>query len=176
MIFVSLGTHEQLFDRLIGEVNRLIENKIIREEVFMQTGYRSNIDPVCEHERFLSLEEMNTFMKKARVVIVHGGLGSIIQSFINSKVPIVVPRLARFGEHIDNHQILFSERLASEKKIIMVLDINELGNKILNYDKELLRLGCSGDPRKDIEKRSRSFALKLEKISKELLNINGNDI
>ena len=176
MIFVTLGTHEQPFDRIIIEINRLIKKGAIEEEVFMQVGYRYNTIPVCPYEQFLSMTEMNDHIKKARVVVVHGGLGSIMQAFINKKVPVVVPRQSQFGEHVDDHQLLFSKRIADDKKIIAVFDIEELGDKLLNYSSELTRLGISGDPGKDIEKRSKIFASKLDKICRELVKKTNNDI
>ena len=39
MIFVTVGTHEQPFNRLIEEVDRLVETGVITDEVFIQTGY-----------------------------------------------------------------------------------------------------------------------------------------
>ncbi len=176
MIFVTLGTHEQPFDRIIREINRLIKQGIIKEEIFMQVGHRYNIIPACPYEKFLSMIEMDEYMKKARIVVVHGGLGSIIQAFINKKVPIVVPRQVQFGEHVDDHQLLFSKRIAGDKKVITVFDIQELGDKILNYSRELIRLGISGNPGKDIEKRSKIFASKLDKICRELVKKTNNDI
>lgn len=176
MIFITLGTHEQPFDRIIREVNRLIKQDIIKEEVFMQVGYCYNIIPLCPHEEFLSLVEMNEYIKKARVAVVHGGLGSIMQVFINKKIPVVVPRQAQFGEHVDDHQVLFSKRIAGDKKILAVFDIEELGDKIVNYEKELIRLGISEDPEKDMEKKSRVFASKLDKICRELVKKPDNDI
>lgn len=176
MIFVTLGTHEQPFDRIIREINRLIKQGIIKEEVFMQVGYCYNTTPLCSYDNFLSMAEMNEYMKKARVVVVHGGLGSIVQAFINKKVPVVVPRQSQFGEHVDDHQVLFSKRIADDKKIIVVFDIQELGDKIINYDRELTRLGISGDPEKDIEKRSKIFASKLDKICRKLVKKTNNDI
>lgn len=168
MIFITLGTHEQPFNRLIVEINRLIKEKIITEEVFMQIGYVHNIEPICPYEKFIASEDMNNFMQKARIVVIHGGLGSIIQAFINKKVPIVIPRQKKFGEHVDDHQVIFSKKLSKDKKIIAIYDINELGSKITHYENEIVRLGISGDPSKDIEKRAAIFSEKLDTICNEM--------
>lgn len=169
MIFITLGTHEQPFDRIIGEVNRLIADGTIKEDVFMQAGYHYNIKPACDHVDFLSMAEMDKYMTDASIVITHGGLGSIIQTFINNRIPIVVPRQMKYGEHVDDHQVFFSSRMERDNKIIRVIDIEDLGRKITGYDLELARLGIKSDPGKSIEERSRSFSGKLDSICLELV-------
>jgi UDP-N-acetylglucosamine transferase subunit ALG13 len=169
MIFITLGTHEQPFNRLIKEINHLVKDNIIQEEVFMQAGYINEVAPSVPHERFISSAEMDVYLKKARVIIVHGGLGSIVRALNNKKIPIVVPRQKKFGEHVDDHQVIFSSKLSMEKKIIAVLDIRELGGKILNYESELTRLGMSENREKDFKKRADIFAGKLDKICQDLV-------
>lgn len=52
MIFVTVGTHEQQFDRLIKEIDRLKESRLISEEIFMQTGFCNYIPKACDFEQF----------------------------------------------------------------------------------------------------------------------------
>ena len=169
MIFVSVGTHEQPFNRLINEINRLTKEKIVTEDIFIQAGYCSNVTPLCKFENFISIEEMDACMNEARIIIIHGGLGSIFQSLMHKKIPIVVPRQKKFMEHVDDHQVINTEMLLEKKKIIRVLDIMTLGKKIISYETELKKLGVSGDPSMHIEKNSRLFSEKLEKICQELV-------
>lgn len=134
MIFVTVGTHEQPFNRLIKEIDYLKEKEIITDEVVMQIGYTSYIPQFCDDYRTLiGYDEMEYYVKKSDIIITHGGPGSILLCLKNNKKPIVVPRQAIFGEHVDNHQVLFSERMENMKKVITVNNIKKLKNVILEY-------------------------------------------
>jgi len=134
MIFLSVGTHEQQFDRLIKETDRLKGEDSIAEDVFAQIGYSSFVPQHCAHEKMIGYKEMLVKAKACRIYITHGGPGSIFLGFQLGKVPIVVPRMHRFGEHVDDHQISFTKKLEKEGRIIAVYDIADLKGKILNYD------------------------------------------
>ena len=133
LIFVTVGTHEQSFDRLIKEMDNLVKEKVINEEVFIQTGYSKYIPQYCNYKTMISYEEMERLTQEARIVITHGGPGSIFLPIQYMKKPIVVPRNPDFDEHVDNHQILFAKRMFNKNRIYLVLDIKELKNTILNY-------------------------------------------
>lgn len=140
MIFVTVGTHEQGLDRLLMELDRLVEIGEIKHEVFAQIGYSNHTPKNYEYKKLLGFNEMESYVKKSDIVITHGGPGSIFQSLQHNKIPIVVPRNSEFKEHVDNHQILFAKRLEDSDKILAIYDINELGTKINEY--ENLILGC----------------------------------
>lgn len=105
MIFVTLGSQKFQFDRLLLAVDRLIENGAITEETFAQVGY-SEYRPVhYAFEDFMDRERFSTKMEEAKIVITHGGTGAIINAIKKRKKVIAVPRLAKYGEHVDNHQL-----------------------------------------------------------------------
>ncbi|GAA0109805.1 MULTISPECIES: glycosyltransferase [Clostridium] len=133
MIFVTVGTHEQNFDRLVKEVDNLVKENVIKEEVFIQTGYSNYVPKYCKYEAVISYDEMERLTKTARIVITHGGPGSIFLPIQYMKKPIVVPRNPKFDEHVDNHQILFAKRMFNNDRVDLVLDIGDLKDKILNY-------------------------------------------
>ncbi len=111
MIFVTVGTHEQQFNRLIKEVDRLKGTGAIDQEVFIQTGY-SDFEPQnCQWSKFLSYDDMNSYMKEAEIVITHGGPATFMSVISLGKLPVVVPRRKQFGEHINDHQIQFKKKL-----------------------------------------------------------------
>ena len=157
MIFVTVGTHEQGLDRLLIELDRLIETGGIKQEVFAQIGYSKYIPKNYEYKEMLSYDLMDEYVKKSDIVITHGGPGSIFHPLRYGKIPIVVPRNPEFNEHVDNHQILFTKRLENSQKIIAAYNIDELEIKINNY-KELI-LGCKID---NCEKHN--FIMKFEKL------------
>jgi len=157
LIFVTVGTHEQGLDRLLIELDRLIETGGIKQEVFAQIGYSKYIPKNYEYKEMLSYDLMDEYVKKSDIVITHGGPGSIFHPLQYGKIPIVVPRNPEFNEHVDNHQILFTKRLENSQKIIAAYNIDELAIKVNNYKK--LILGCKID---NCEKHN--FITKFEKL------------
>lgn len=134
MIFVTVGTHEQGMERLLIELDRLIEYNLIKDDVFAQIGYSKYIPQNYSYKSLLTYEEMSEKMKISDIIVTHGGPGSIFQAIQFNKIPIVVPRNPNYNEHVDDHQILFSKRLELESKIIGVYNIDELGEFIRQYN------------------------------------------
>ncbi|MBU5454189.1 MAG: glycosyl transferase family 28 [Clostridiales bacterium] len=133
MIFITVGTHEQQFNRLVKEVDKLKESGVIKEDVFIQLGYSDYIPKNCEWKKMISYDEMDNYIRNSRIVITHGGPGSIFQCINYNKTPIVVPRNPEYDEHVDNHQIEFVRKLNDKKSVIGIEDISELENIIINY-------------------------------------------
>ncbi len=134
MIFVTVGTHEQGMNRLFKELDRLKENHLVRDDIFAQIGYSSYIPQYFEYKQMIGYQQMDYYIKKAKIVITHGGPGSIFHPLQYGKIPIVVPRNPKFNEHVDDHQILFTNRLEKENRVLAVYDISNLKNTINNYD------------------------------------------
>lgn len=134
MIFVTVGTHEQGMDRLFIELDRLIENGSIKEEVFAQIGYSNYLPKHYKYKNMIGYDEMDEFVRKANIIITHGGPGSIFHPLQYGKVPIVVPRNPEFNEHVDEHQILFTKRLEKDNKVIGIYNISNLKNSINKYE------------------------------------------
>lgn len=110
MIFVTLGTHDQPFDRALDLVPALAR----RDRVLVQHGAtppRPGLSGV-EWSEYLDWEPLAAHMRDAQVVITHAGVGSAVTALRAGKKPVLVPRLARYGEHVDDHQLQLAERLA----------------------------------------------------------------
>lgn len=132
MIFVTVGTHEQSFNRLLSEVDKLVFEKKIQEEVFMQTGYSTYIPKYVRFEQFVKYEDMKKLMSESDVIITHGGPASFMQVLSNGKIPIVVPRQLKYGEHINDHQIDFVTSVLNKGyDLDVVIDIENLNNIIV---------------------------------------------
>lgn len=131
MVFVTVGTHEQPFDRLMREIDRLVALGEL-SDVIVQYGYSSVRPHGCRCEQFLPYDEMVRLYDKADVVVCHGGPSTFMEAISHGKVPVVVPRQASFGEHVNNHQCafchLFAERVGG---IEVVEDIKDLGSAIM---------------------------------------------
>lgn len=165
MIFVTVGTHEQQFNRLLKEIDRLVETKVIKEEVFIQTGYSDYEPKHCKWSKLIPYKEMEQKVKDARIVITHGGPASFIAPLQIGKTPIVVPRQFEFDEHVNNHQLEFANQV--EKRmgtIITINNIEELEDTIKNYDKIIK------DKSKNNSSNNKDFCKKFEKIVEELIS------
>lgn len=134
MIFVTFGTHEHGFDRLVKEIDRLKGANEITEDVFIQGTMGKYCPEYCTFKDMLGYEDFCSKIRQARIVITHGGAGSIMMSFHYGKIPIVVPRMHKFGEHVDDHQVRFAEKLESEGAVLAVYDIGRLKEVIQKYD------------------------------------------
>lgn len=130
MIFVSVGSRDYQFDRLLKEVDRLIETGIINTPVFAQIGNSGYIPKHYSYKRYLEKEEFSDTQDKAELIISHGGTGALVSTLKKGKKVIAVPRLARFGEHIDDHQMQIVGVLANQNYLLQVLQIEMLGGKI----------------------------------------------
>lgn len=131
MIFVTVGTHEQQFNRLVKAVDELRADGTLTEPIFIQTGY-STYEPIhCEHSQFVPFRQMKDYMEIADVVITHGGPSSFIEAMAVGKVPVVVPRRGDLDEHVNNHQADFV-RIVAERQggIVPIYDVVELPQAI----------------------------------------------
>lgn len=106
-VALIVGTMTYPFTRLIDRVAAILPPNA--EVVLWQTG--ANAD-ASERSTFMSPLELLRANAEADVVICHAGVGSVLDSFDAGHCPIVVPRRAEFGEHVDNHQILLARSLA----------------------------------------------------------------
>lgn len=167
MIFVTVGTHEQPFNRLIEEIDKLVKNNEIKEEIFIQTGFSTYEPKYCKWKKLIPYNEMNKKIEEARIIITHGGPASFIAPLSIGKVPIVVPRQKDFNEHVNNHQVEFVKQVvARDNTLIPVYDIKDLKDKILNYD------NIVKDMKENYKSNNKEFNRKLENEIKSLLRSN----
>jgi UDP-N-acetylglucosamine transferase subunit ALG13 len=103
LIFATFGTHEQPFDRALDLITPLAE----AEEVLVQHGHtrpRPGMHGFRWRE-FLSYDEVLALMQESSSIVCHAGVGTIMTALGLAKTPVVIPRLRRFGEHVDDHQV-----------------------------------------------------------------------
>ena len=128
MIFVTVGAGKICFERLLKEMDRVASK--INEKVIMQIGI-TNYQPVnAEHFRFLPRNQIENIYKNARVIVCHGGIGTILTALEYSKPTVVVPRRKEYGEHHDNHQLEIANELEKEGKIVAIYNIGNLENAL----------------------------------------------
>ena len=163
MVFVTVGTHEQQFNRLVEYVDNMVVCGILQDEVIIQTGYSTYQPQQCEWQNFYPYPQVEAFVQKADIVITHGGPSSFLMPLMLGKIPIVVPRQAKYGEHVNDHQLVFCRQMVSRMgKILVVEDIEDLKNKITCYHEIISGMG------KTIESGNAEFKGKLGKLVDEL--------
>ena len=159
MIFVTVGTHEQPFNRLVQEIDNLKRDGVITEDVIIQTGYSTYEPKYCQWDKLIPYKQMIKNVEDARIVITHGGPASFIMPLQIGKTPIVVPRQKKFDEHVNDHQVEFARNVADRMgTIIPVEEITKLKDIILSYDKIVETMGHG------INSNNQKFCNELDKI------------
>ena len=137
MILVLLGTQNNSFKRLLEEVQKNIDNGNITEKVIVQKGYTKFESKDMEMYKELPGEKINELIEKADIVITHGGVGSIISSITRGKKVIAVPRLKKYKEHVNDHQLDIINSFNNNGYIIGIQNVEQLGdalNKIKTFE------------------------------------------
>jgi UDP-N-acetylglucosamine transferase subunit ALG13 len=130
MIFVTVGTDTHAFDRLLKEIDKLVGEGKIKEKVMAQIGSSTYKPQNYEYFTFESSERLESLLNDSSLIISHAGIGNIISALSRLKPLVLVPRLATFGEHTDDHQMEIAEQLDREGRAVCVKDIALLSDAI----------------------------------------------
>ena len=125
---MAVGTHIQPFERLVRAMDQLAPE--LGEELVIQRGNTAYLPRNARSFAFAPREEMERLNLEARVVVTHGGAGSIVYALQAGKPVVAVPRLARYGEHINDHQVELVRVLEGEGRVIGVYEIQGLEEAI----------------------------------------------
>lgn len=143
MIFVTVGSRQYPFDRLFKKLDELYEDGTLKDKMFAQIGTSSYKPKHFEYKDFISPEEFEDYINKADIVVCHGASGSIMKALNADKKVIVVTRLEKYGEHINDHQIQNNEAFRDNNYVLMAdLELNDLGEcfkKIKNKNNGLVK-------------------------------------
>ena len=165
MIFVTVGTHEQPFNRLVEFVDMLKENGTITEDVIIQTGFSTYEPKHCRWQKLFPYQEMTRLVQEARIVITHGGPSSFIMPLQIGKIPVVVPRQKQYEEHVNDHQLLFAKTLAQRQgNLIVVEDIGDLKDILLRYPEIVASIPT------DMKSNNEKFNQAIRKITEDLFS------
>lgn len=162
MIFVTVGTHEQPFNRLVEYMDKWAGEH--EEKVIVQAGFSTFEPKNCEWQKLFQYQKMAQLVAEARIVITHGGPSSFIAPLQIGKTPIVVPRKHEFNEHVNNHQVSFAKAVEERMGTIKVVEnVDELSRVIDNYDKIVGGM-CSG-----LKSNNEKFCSELSKMIDEMI-------
>ena len=126
MIFVVLGTQDKKFDRLLKAIDKQIELGNIKDEVIVQAGNTKYESKNMKIFDLIPIRKFNEYIKSSKFVITHGGVGTILDAIKHDKKVIAVPRLQKYGEHENDHQLEITERFALDGYILTCKDLKKL--------------------------------------------------
>jgi UDP-N-acetylglucosamine transferase subunit ALG13 len=134
VIFVTVGTNEAPFDRLLQAVATLSTD----EEIVVQHG-SSAIVPAnaARTYDFLLFDDLVREMRASRVVVTHAGIGSIMTALSCGRRPVVAARLVAHREAVDDHQLPVARRLQDAGLVTVVEDLSQLEDAIAKAGEEV---------------------------------------
>ena len=135
MILVTLGTQDKKFYRLLDIVQKAIKQGVIKDKVIVQAGYSSDYkSDDMEILNLVSIEKFKKLISECNILITHGGVGSIITGLKENKKIIAVPRLKKYKEHTNDHQVQIVDNFANDGYILKLDDGEKLATIIDNIN------------------------------------------
>ena len=126
MILVSLGTQDKQFTRLLDMIQKLIDDKIINEEVIVQSGYTKYKSENMQIFDYVCMEKFNSLLNECDLLITHGGVGTIMSALKIKKPVIACARLSKYHEHHNDHQCEIINSFSDSGYLIKCDDQNDL--------------------------------------------------
>ena len=158
MILVTLGTQDKPFTRLLDAIQKAINDGIIKEEVIVQAGHTKYESSNMKIFDLIPADEFDQLVKKCRILITHGGVGSITTGLKAGKIVIAAARLSKYKEHTNDHQKQIIREFVDAGYLVELKDFNQLG-KTLAYAKKF-------HPKK-FESNTKNFISLIENYIKE---------
>lgn len=129
-LFVPLGTQKFPFNRLIETLNGFVAEGLYKpDEIVMQSSVYE-VEPKFRHYELIPAAQFDELIEKAELVITHSGVNSIISCMKRKKPLIIVPRMKKYGEHVDDHQMEIAELMKQKFDVIVVEDLSRLQEMI----------------------------------------------
>lgn len=161
MIFITVGSRSFQFDRLIENIDIAVGQNKINDNLFAQIG-TSNYKPKnFSYTDFLDKDDFDNYIEKCDIVITHGGTGVIINSVKKRKKVIAVPRLAKYNEVVDDHQIQ------------LVREFDKLGMVTACYDCENIHVAIQKAKSKENVEYVSNTSRIIENIENFIVKIKG---
>ena len=143
MIFVTVGTEKFQFDRLLKIVEGAVLTDRIPGDVIIQRGKSKRLATPFQQEEYYPFEKIVNFMSAADIIISHAGIGTTLLSLKLGKIPILFPRRQRYSEHLDDHQLDFTQRIEATGKVLVAYNESQLLNCLNNYQSLVEQLNPS---------------------------------
>ena len=134
MILVLLGTQNNSFHRLLEEIDKNIEAGNIKDKVIVQAGFTKYESKNMQIFDMISQEELDKLLEDSDLVISHGGVGSIMGAVRKGKKVIAVPRLKKYEEHVNDHQLEIINTFKKQGLIIGINSVEELSQALKDVE------------------------------------------
>ena len=134
MILVTLGTQDKSFHRLLEAIDKEIEKGNIKDEVVVQAGLTKYESKNMKLIDFLPFDEFDKLIKKCDLLITHAGVGSLVTGLKYNKKVIGVPRLKKYKEHENDHQLQILKSFTKKGYILSVNNVNNIGKVLKDVD------------------------------------------
>ena len=131
MILITLGTNDKSFVRLLKEVQNLIDQNKINDRIVVQAGVTEFKSDDMEILDLIPFSKFDDLINECDLLITHGGVGSIITGLKKGKTVIAVPRLSKYGEHVNDHQLQIIDNFTKAGYIIGITEVEELESALL---------------------------------------------
>lgn len=126
MILITLGTQDKQFTRLLDIVQEQINKGNIKDKVIVQAGHTKYESADMDIFDLIDREKFACLISKCDLLITHGGVGSIITGLQNNKKVIVAPRLSKYNEHMNDHQIQIVDNFSKAGYILPLYETDDL--------------------------------------------------
>lgn len=120
MIFVTLGTQDKPFERFLKLIEKHIKNGDIKDKVVVQAGYTKFSSDKMEIIDYVPTDKFNKLISECDLLITHGGIGNILMGLKCEKKIIAMARLAKYGEHTNDHQLQIVDNFYENGYILKV--------------------------------------------------------
>ena len=135
MILVTLGTQDKSFKRLLDAIQKEIDKGNIKDKVIVQAGCTEYKSKDMEIFDLIDRDKFTELIKECDLLITHGGVGSILTGLKNNKKVIAAPRLSKYKEHTNDHQLQIIEKFDNSGLILPLYDFDNLGKVLKNISK-----------------------------------------
>lgn len=131
-VLVTTGTAaEYNFHRLLKIIDSLCSRNVIDAKTLIVQSTDRDYTP--KHYKLCHMmpnDEFQRVMAEADIVISHAGTGTVSAALKMGKRLILFPRLKKYGEHIDDHQLQICQLFTEKSYAMIAKDEEELEQAI----------------------------------------------
>jgi UDP-N-acetylglucosamine transferase subunit ALG13 len=129
MIFLTVGTQFP-FDRLVKAVDKAIEHNGCAVEIFAQIADSSYRPRYFDSVPYLQKDDFDRNMHRASSIISHAGMGTITAALDSKKPMLVMPRLRKYGEVVNDHQVAIAKKFEQMGHLVVAYNEDDISEKI----------------------------------------------
>ncbi len=151
MILVTLGTNDKKFTRLLDAVEQAIQEGAITGKVVVQAGFTDYQSSDMEVIAYIDQQKFAEYLNQADLIITHGGVGTIMTALREKKKILAAARLAKYHEHVNDHQTQLLESFEQAGYLIYMRDLTDI--------RPYLRQAETFEPRPYVSQRDHMVSL-----------------